>query len=151
LMLSGSGIPAHGGLPPVTGFSIATGLHVSFKWGVDPIYAELAAGLDGVVGFSPFRMAGKMGGRGSLQLIIIDIDAWAELDVDVGDDGQGGHIAQISGDICGEVHFLFFSVSGCVHFALSADTVPVPPPPPLVKSLKLVSRSPALVAGSGTD
>ncbi len=151
LMLSGSGIPAHNGLPQVTGFSIATGLHVSFKWGAGPIYAELAAGFDAVIGFSPFRLAGKFNVRGSLHLVIIDIDAWADLDVDVGDDGHGGHIAQISGDICGEVHFLFFSISGCVHFALNNVTPPAPIAPPLVKALKLVSRSPALAAGTGTD
>ena len=74
LMLSGSGIPAHNGLPAVTGFSIAAGLHVSFKWGVDPLYAELAAGFDAVVGFSPFRMAGKMNVRGTLHLFILDIE-----------------------------------------------------------------------------
>jgi large repetitive protein len=157
LMLSGKGIPAHGGgisgntLPAVTGFSIGTGLHVSFKWGGGPLYAELAAGFDAVVGFSPFRIAGIFYVRGSLHLFIIDISAWAELDVDVGDDGQGGHIAQISGDICGEIHFLFFSISGCVHFSLGGDSVPAPPAPPLVKALKLISRSPALVQGTGVD
>jgi hypothetical protein len=151
LMLSGSGIPAHDNLPAVTGFSVAVGLHVSYTWGAGPLYARLAAGFDAVVGFSPFRMAGIMTVRGTLHLFILDISAYAELDVDVGDDGQGGHVAQIKGQVCGEVDFLFFSVSGCVSLTIGSDSVPVPAPPPLVKFLKLVSRSPALVVGTGVD
>ena len=151
VMLSGNGIPAHNSLPPVTGFSIGAGLHVSFKWGGGPLYAELSSGFDAVIGFSPFRMAGKMNVRGSLHLFILDIDAWADLDVDVGEDQNRNKVSNISGDICGEVDFLFFSVSGCVHFTLSATIVPIPNPPNLVKALKLISRSPALVVGTGVD
>jgi hypothetical protein len=157
LMLSGNGIPSHPAgisgntLPAVTGFSIGAGLHVSFTWGGGPLYAQLAAGFDAVVGFSPFRMAGILGVRGTLHLFILDISAWAELSVDVGDDGVGGHISQISGDICGKVDFLFFSISGCVHFSLGGPSVDPPPAPALIKSLKLISRSPALVQGTGTD
>jgi hypothetical protein len=151
LMLSGSGIPAHANLPAVTGFSIAAGLHVSFKWGGGPLYVQVSAGFDAVVGFAPFRMSGIMTIRGTLHLFILDISAWADLHVDVGDDGHGGKIAQISGDICGEVDFLFFSISGCVSFSLGGASAPIPDPPPLVKSLKLVSRSPALVVGTGVD
>ena len=155
LMLSGKGIPAHpagisgASLPLVTGFSIGTGLHLSFQWGGGPLYAQLAAGFDAVIGFSPFRAAGIMSVRGSLHLFIIDISAWAELAVDIGEDSQGGHVAQISGEICGEVDFLFFSVSGCVSFSLGGNDVATPAAPQLVKSLKLVSRSPALVSGTG--
>jgi hypothetical protein len=151
LMLSGSGIPAHANLPAVTGFSIATGLHVSFTWGGGPLYAQLAAGFDAVVGFSPFRLAGILSVRGTLHLFILDISAWAELDVDVGTDGSGNKIAKLAGKICGRVEFLFFSIEGCIGFALGADAVPVPDPPDLVKSLKLISRPPALVMGTGVD
>lgn len=151
LMLSGNGIPAHNNLPQVYGFSIATGLHVSFKWGGGPLYAQLSAGFDAVLGFSPFRVAGILTVRGSLHLFIIDISAYADLHIDLGSDPQGNSYHKISGDICGEVDFFFFSVSGCVSFSLGDSTIPVPDPPPLVSSLKLISRSPALVTGTGVD
>jgi large repetitive protein len=151
LMLSGNGIPAHNGLPQVYGFSIATGLHVSFQWGGGPLYARLSAGFDAVLGFSPFRVAGILTVRGSLHLFILDISAYADLSVDVGSDPGGTNYHRIAGDICGEVDFFFFSVSGCVSFSLGDSTIPVPDPPALVTSLKLVSRSPALVTGTGVD
>ena len=151
LMLSGNGIPGHDNLPEVYGFSMATGLHVSFKWGAGPLYAQLSAGFDAVLGFSPFRVAGTLTVRGSLHLFIIDISAYADLDVDLGSDPQGNSYHRISGDICGEVDFFFFSVSGCVSFSLGDSTISVPDPPDLVSALKLVSRSPALVTGTGVD
>ncbi len=151
LMLSGNGIPAHSGLPAVYGFSIATGLHVSFKWGGGPLYAQLSAGFDAVLGFSPFRVAGILTVRGSLHLFIINISAYADLSVDLGSDPEGNSYHRIHGEICGEVDFFFFSVSGCVSFTLGDSTIPVPDPPPLVTSLKLISRSPALVTGTGVD
>jgi hypothetical protein len=151
LMLAGGGISGIPNLPAVTGFSIATGLHVSFTWGGGPLYAQLAAGFDAIVGFTPFRLAGILTVRGTLHLFIIDISAWADLQVDVGDDGAGGKIAKIEGEICGKVSFLFFDIEGCVSFSLGADAVPIPDPPNLAKSLKLISRSPALVMGTGVD
>lgn len=151
LMLSGSGLSGIADLPAVTGFAIATGLHVSFRWGGGPLYAELAAGFDAIVGFSPFRMAGILTVRGTLHLFIIDISAWADLHVDIGTKADGNKIAKIWGDICGRVDFFFFSVEGCISFSLGDDSVPIADPPDLVKLLKLVSRSPALVMGTGVD
>ncbi|HET9956119.1 MAG TPA: hypothetical protein VFQ61_16545 [Polyangiaceae bacterium] len=153
LMLSGNGISGIQGLPAVTGFSIATGLHVAFIWGSKParLYAELAAGFDAIVGFDPFRFAGILYVRGSLNLWIISISAWANLNVDIGEDATGQEISRIWGEICGKIDFFFFSISGCVDFAIGDNSVPVPNPPALVRSLKLISRSPALVLGTGTD
>ena len=160
LMLSGQGIPAHDNLPRVSGFSVAVGLHVSYTWGIDPLYARLAAAFDAVLGFAPFRLAGIMTVRGTLHLFILDISAYAELDVDVGDvddtdtdtdTGHRHHVARISGKVCGRVHFLFFSLSGCVHLTVGSDAVPLAAPPALVASVKLISRSPALVVGTGVD
>jgi hypothetical protein len=153
LMISGNGISGIPKLPAVSGFSIATGLHVSFVWGSKSIglYAELAAGFDAIVGFGPFCLAGVLYVRGSLHLFIIDISAWAELRVAVGEDAQGNKLSRIEGEICGRIDFFFFSIEGCVGFALGASSVPVPEPPPLATGLKLISRSPALVVGTGTD
>lgn len=153
LMIAGNGISGVPNLPAVTGFSIATGLHVAFIWGSKPagLYAELAAGFDAIVGFDPFRFAGILYVRGSLHLWIISISAWANLKVDMGEDAGGNQISRIEGDICGEIDFLFFTISGCVHFALGDNSVPVPDPPALTKTLKLISRSPALVMGTATD
>lgn len=153
LMISGNGISGIPKLPAVSGFSIATGLHVSFVWGSKSVglYAELAAGFDALVGFSPFCLAGVMYVRGSLHLFIIGISAWAELKVAVGEDAAGNKLSRIEGEICGRIDLFFFSIEGCVGFALGASSVPVADPPPLATGLKLVSRSPALVVGTGTD
>jgi large repetitive protein len=105
LMLSGKGFVAgdlNSNLPvPVKGFAIATGLHVSFIWGSKSIglYAELAAGFDAVLGFDPFRLTGILYVRGTLHLFIIDISAWANLTVDIGELPDGSRVARVSGEI----------------------------------------------------
>jgi len=62
LMISGNGISGIPKLPAVSGFSIATGLHVSFLWGSKSIglYAELAAGLDALRGVVPAQVEGAV-------------------------------------------------------------------------------------------
>lgn len=157
LMLSGKGFVAgdlKSDLPaPVKGFAIATGLHVAFIWGSKSVrlYAEVAAGFDAVLGFDPFRLTGILYVRGTLHLFIIDISAWANLTVDIGELPNGSRVARVSGEICGRVEFLFFSIEGCVDFAFGVSSTPTIKPPPLFQSLKLVSRSPALAAGTGVD
>ncbi|KGF83220.1 hypothetical protein IA69_03150 [Massilia sp. JS1662] len=159
LMLSGNGLPAYpdAGLPQVYGFAIGTGLRAAFTWGSVParLYLRIGAGFDAVLGFDPFRLAGRLYVRGELVLFILSISAYAELDVDVGEnvlpDGRRERISKIDGEICGEVDLFFFTIKGCVDFHLGATNVPKLPAPPLVRDLKLVSRSPALVMGTGTD
>ena len=157
LMLSGKGFVAgdiSSDLPtPVKGFAIATGLHVSFVWGSKSIrlYAEVAAGFDAVLGFDPFRLTGILYVRGTLHVFIIDISAWANLTVDIGEKPDGAKVSRISGQICGRIEFLFFSIEGCVDFAIGSSSVPAIAPPELFQSLKLVSRSPALAVGTGVD
>jgi hypothetical protein len=157
LMLSGKGFVAgdlDSNLPvPVQGFAIATGLHVSFVWGSKSVglYAEVAAGFDAVLGFDPFRLTGILYIRGTLHVFIIDISAWANLTADIGELPDGSKVARVSGQICGRIEFLFFTVEGCVDFAIGASSVPAVVPPELFQSLKLVSRSPALAVGTGVD
>ena len=158
LMISGDGLPAYpeANLPQVFGFAIGTGLRAAFVWGnvTVRLYLRISAGFDAVIGFEPFRLAGKLFIRGELVLFIISISAYAELDVDVGEellpDGRRKRISSIDGDICGEIDLFFFSIEGCVSFHLGASSVPQLPAPSLVRDLKLISRSPALVLGTGT-
>ncbi len=157
LMLSGKGFIAgeiDSRLPtPVPGFAISTGLHVSIVWGSKSVglYAEVAAGFDAVLGFDPFLLAGILYIRGTLHVFIIDLSAWANLTLAIGELPDHSKVSRISGEICGRIEFLFFSIQGCVHFEVGASSVPVAPPPELFQSLRLVSRSPALAVGTGVD
>jgi large repetitive protein len=160
LMLHGNGITLpNPPLPdvPTGGFTIAAGAHLSFVWGSESIglYLKVAGGFDVIVSFSPFALGGKIVLSGELRLFIISIGASAELDVHAGKQELPDHTivshTYAHGQICGEVDFFFFSVSGCIDFTLG-DTDPPPPLPlPLVSGVSLVSRSPALVEGGGTD
>lgn len=160
LMLHGDGITlSNPPLPdvPTSGFTIAAGAHLSFVWGSESIglYLKVAGGFDVIVSFAPFALGGKIVLSGELRLFIISIGASAELDVHSGrqelPDGTVVEHTYAHGQICGEVDFFFFSVSGCVDFTLGDDNVPGPDPLPLVSGVSLVSRSPALVEGGGTD
>lgn len=156
LMLSGKGFTEAEiaeALPAVTGFAISTGLHVSIVWGSRSVglYAEVAAGFDAVLGFDPFLLAGKLYLRGTLHLFILDLSAWADLTVIIGELPDKSKVSRISGQICGKIEFLFFEIEGCVDFAVGETAVPVAAPPELFESLRLVSRSPALATGSGVD
>src|SRR5262249_34022678 len=105
LMLSGKGFV--GGeiadeLPvPVNGFTSSTGLRVSIVWGSKSVglYAEVAAGFDAVLGFDPFRLTGILYIRGTLHVFIIDLSAWANLTVDIGEKPDHSKVSRISGEI----------------------------------------------------
>ena len=155
LMLHGNGITPYPPFPDLAtgGFTIAVGFHLTFVWGDTGIglYLKVAGGFDAIVSFSPFGLAGKIRLEGELRLFIISIGASAELDVMVVPDGGGGLLMWIHGEVCGELDFLFFSIQGCVDFTLGSKPSPVHTPDPLVSGVQLVSRSPAMVEGSGTD
>lgn len=131
---------------------IAVGMHVELIWGSREvrIYASVAGGFDALMGFDPFFLRGKLVFRGELRLIIISISAYAGLDVWIGEDpGSGQDVARLEGEICGKVDLFFFDIEGCVDFALGEH--PDPPVPPLVDKMTAVSRSPALVRGTGAN
>ncbi|MBA3310465.1 MAG: hypothetical protein H0U28_10515, partial [Nocardioidaceae bacterium] len=148
LEVRGDGIPdfplVAGGLH---GFSLATGFALSLLWGNTDVglYVRATAGFDAGVGFTPFRFAGRVFLDGKLRLFIVSLSVHAQLDLD-----SDGTDTRIEGEVCGKVSFFFFSVKGCVHFALG--DVPGAPHPPLpIRDLTLQSRSPALVEGTATD
>lgn len=155
LMVHGNGISIPV-LPPVTGgMAIATGFHIScVLMGSKSIglYLEVAGGFDAILGFDPFFLAGKIYVRGELRLFIVSIGASAELDVLVGRTTPSSpDITYVHGEVCGEVDFFFFSVKGCVSLTIGTTPSETLTPPPLVAGVSLVSRSPALVEGTGAE
>jgi hypothetical protein len=156
LMIHGNGV-AIPGLPAVSsGLGIATGFHISaVLMGSKAIglYLEVAAGFDAIVGFDPFFIAGKIYARGELRLFIISIGASAELTVMVGKRVVGGVVEDqpyVHGKVCGSIDLFFFEIKGCVSLTIGSEPDDDPAARPLVAGVSLVSRSPALVEGSGT-
>ena len=148
LEVRGDGIPDFPLVPGgLQGFSLATGFALSLLWGNTNVglYIRVTAGFDAGVGFTPFRFAGRVFLDGKLRLFIVSLSVHAELDLD-----SDGVDTRIEGEVCGKVDFFFFSVKGCVHFAIGA--VPgAPVPPAAIRDLSLQSRSPALVEGTAAD
>ncbi len=155
LMVHGDGvsIPV---LPSVShGIAVATGFHIQcVLMGSKSVglYLEVAAGFDAILGLDPFYLAGKIYVRGELRLFIVSIGASAELTVMVGTrivNGVRQDQPYVHGEVCGEVDFFFFSVKGCVSLTIGEEPDATPEPQDLVAGVSLVSRSPALVEGSG--
>jgi hypothetical protein len=156
LMFRGNGINAfdngHAQLPALTGFAIGLGVGASFTWGdVDAgIYLKVGGGMDAVLGFKPFTLAGNIYVAGELRLWIVSVGADASLTVLVAENSVGDLDLSIHGKACGHVDFFFFSVEGCVEITIS-EPDPVAPVPALVEKVSLQSRSPALAQGSAVD
>lgn len=153
VMVSGHGIPAYKGLSAVNGVSLAVGLEVSLTWGNKDInlYLEATAGFNAVLGFDPFYVGGLLYIRGSLHLFIISISASADLTVQIGTRADGSEISRIDGEICGEIDLFFFTIKGCVDFHIGETAPIIPTAPDLIKTVTIVSRTPALVVGTGVD
>jgi hypothetical protein len=155
LMLHGSGISSYPPFPQLAsgGFTIAVGFHVDLIWGDTGVglYLKVGAGFDAIISFAPFGLAGRIAVEGELRLFIVSIGASAELDVLAIHDSSGHMQVWVHGEVCGHVDFFFFSVEGCVDFTIGSQPTPTHTPQPLVTGVQLVSRSPALVEGSGTD
>ncbi len=146
LMVHGDGIPDFP-LGPLGGFSLAMGFHVSFTWGNTRIglYLRVAAGFDAGIGFAPLFFAGRVYLEGELRLFIIGLSVRGELTF-----LSDGKDTRLEGRICGKIDLFFFSIEGCVGFAIG-DLPGAPYAPPAIRDLKLQSRSPALVLGTGVD
>jgi hypothetical protein len=143
-------------LPRPNGFAIATGMQVSMLWGSKSIglYAELSAGFDAILGFSPLLVAGVITARGELRLFILWLSAHAKLNVRLGElpgssPPESGY--KIDGEVCGKVSFFFFDIEGCISFTLQDNALPPVVIQDLVEGTSLVSRSPALVHGTASD
>ena len=150
LMVHGNGIqnwPKPGDPQKLFGFSIAFGLGASLVFGDKDsgLYLEVGGDLAAGIGFSPLHFYGILTLRGQLHLWIVSISAHADLEVE----GPNPH-TYIHGKACGKVSFFFFDVEGCVTIEINSP-VDLQPPPDLLVSLTLVSRSSALIAGQGVD
>ncbi len=161
LMVQGNGIsiPVLPAVP--SGIAIATGFHfqaVLMGSKAARLYVEVAAGFDAILGFDPFFLAGKVYLRGELMLFIVSISVSAELEMVVGKRKEivgGVEVVRdnpwVHGKVCGKVSFFFFSVQGCCELEIGGEPDPMLEPVPLVAGVTLISRSPALVEGSGTQ
>ncbi len=167
LMISGHGIPAYQpsgsnmpALNAVNGTGLAVGLEVSLIWGNTSInlYLRVTAGFNAVLGFDPFYVGGLLYLRGELRLFIISLSASAGLTTQIGQKIElisnvevRTEISRIDGEVCGKLDLFFFTLKGCVDFHIGEDHKILPPAPDLVTAVSLVSRSPALVQGTGVD
>ena len=163
LMFRGDGVNCfnngHATLPEIKGFAIALGVAASFTWGDvdDGLYLRIGGGMDAVLGFDPFILAGNIFVSGELRLWVVSVGADASLTVVVteqpgspGSDGLPDLAIFVKGRACGHVDLFFFEVSGCVDIEISGPKVD-PTLPALVDKVSLQSRSPALAQGSGVD
>jgi hypothetical protein len=159
LMVHGNGInlPTDPALVVPNGIAVATGFHLrAVLMGSKSVglYLEVAAGFDAILGLDPFYLGGIIYVRGELRLWIVGVSASAELIVQVGSREVGGVLVTepyVHGEVCGSVDFFFFEVKGCVSLTIGSPTTPTPDPLPLIAGVTLISRSPALLEGTGAN
>jgi hypothetical protein len=165
-MIRGKGIPDTGSpadnydagqtnfpLPsPLYGFSIMTGVSVSFLWGSrsSGLYLSVGASIDVGLGFAPVMFAGELRLWGELHLWVVGIEASARLSVLAGQK-DGDNIVLVDGEVHGKVDLFFFSIEGSVHVTLGDSPDSPPAPPPLVTGVSLQSRAAALLSGVSSD
>ena len=149
LMIHGDQIASPLRLLP--GFAVAAGVRAAFTWGPEPIglYLRISAKADVGISFKPMLVIGKVEIRGELHLFIVSVEASADAELIIfpGTDDLPGSFF-VSAEVCGEVDFFFFSVSGCVKLELGSKPPKLPPAEPMVRALSLHSRSPALIQGT---
>ncbi|MCB9529772.1 MAG: hypothetical protein H6701_15515 [Myxococcales bacterium] len=118
------------------GFSIGLGAAMSIKWGGGPIYLKASLSFLVALGTRPFTLFGGIYVQGELRLIIIGISVSGDLQLELTDEGS-----YIKGDFCGEIDFFFFSIEGCVSFAIGSQPQPPQPVPgPLVTGMSLADK-----------
>jgi large repetitive protein len=161
-MIRGKGIPdtdydagqaASYPLPnPLGGFSIMTGVSVSFVWGnrASGLYLSVGASIDVGLGFAPLMFDGHLKLWGELHLWVVGIEASAQLAVTAGVK-NGNDVVKIDGEVHGKVDLFFFSIEGSVHVTLGDDPDAPPTPPDLVTGVSLQSRAAALLSGVSSD
>lgn len=156
LMFKGDGFLAYevgrARLPEIQGFGIGLGVAASFTWGNTDIglYLRVGGGMDAVIGFDPFVLAGTVYVAGELRLFIVSVGADAQLSVTVNEQPGGDLALYIHGEACGHVSLLFFEIEGCVEITIAGPSNPAVMPA-LVDKVSIKSRSPALLAGTGVD
>jgi len=167
VMISGHGIPSYQpsgsnmpALNAISGTGLAVGLEVSLVWGNTSInlYLRVTAGFNAILGFEPFYVGGLLYLRGELKLFIISLSASAGLTTQIGQKIKKignvevrTEISRIDGEVCGELDLFFFTLKGCVDFHIGEEDKILPPAPELITAVSLISRSPALVQGTGVD
>lgn len=125
------------------GFSIGFGAGWELKYGGGPIYVSISSSVLVGLGTKPLALGGAVMVKGELWLVIIGLSISAELVAIIIDrPGDEPTFWKISGKICGKVSFFFFSIEGCVDFALESggDEALAHEPEPLVGSLTLTDR-----------
>jgi hypothetical protein len=145
LMFDGTGIPLFP-LVPLQGFSIAAGIAASMVIGDEDsgLYARVAGSLDMALTRDPLHFFGVMKLEGRIHLWFVSVGASAKLTV------EAPEPLYLDGEVCGSVSLLFTSIEGCVGFSLGSPH-PLPDPAALLTGLSLLSHSPALAEGQGTD
>ena len=151
---------------PLGGFSITTGVSVSFVWGSrgSGLYLSVGASIDVGIGFAPIMFAGHLRLWGELHLWIVGIEASAQLTVMAGqvpdgpmlpDPSSGRSDAAVPADEEHRAHrrrgarrrsTCSSSASRALFTSPSATIRDSPPaPPPLVTGVSLQSRAAALL------
>lgn len=119
-----------------TGFSIGFGAGFTLEWGGGPIRLSASAKILIGVGTKPLTMVGGIFVRGELWLVILGISISGELLLKLSEREQ-----RLTGEFCGAVSFLFFSIRGCVRFELGTNPdLEIPFPGQLIPKLDLTDR-----------
>jgi hypothetical protein len=147
LLIHGNGIDEFP-LGKLQGLSVAAGVRAALTWGPKEIglYLEIAAEADVGISFKPFLILGKLKLSGELHLFIVGVEASASAEVTITE-----NTFFVQAEVCGRVDFFFFEVEGCVSLELGERPQQLPAADPLLRTISLHSRSPALLPGTAVD